>query len=265
MKVFVRIFLFLSFSSLMSCQLSLNDVDKIEVVCASIEDAIWPPIGSYLTCKADKSMKSEFSDSSVSRVVHSNRSEVKNIAEITALSVEHATSVNFIPFGIKSHFSDLKVLLIYSCNLLSVSKENLRQFGSSLEFLSVQSNKLTSIDANLFEYNPNLKVIWLYNNPISHIDPEFFTSLKKLKKIQNVDLSPVKCMDQSLSSLSGHNITSFKWKNENCTDIAAKDEAKNIISNNVNNLRAIIANLRNEIIKNDKNAASNSTSWVPIV
>lgn len=53
--------------------------------------------------------------------------------------------------------------------VMSVTKGNLKEFGDSLVYLSLYSNKLKSIDADLFEHNHNLKSIWLLKYPIRHI------------------------------------------------------------------------------------------------
>jgi len=39
-----------------------------------------------------------------------------------------------------------------------VNKENLKDFGTELEYLNFHGDYLTSLDADLLDYNPNLKV-----------------------------------------------------------------------------------------------------------
>lgn len=167
----------------------------------------------------------------MSSVVHSNnKTEVTNLAQITGLQFERA-KLNFIPYGIGNNFSNLKLLIISSCGLLNVNKDNMKDIGNSLELLSLTDNKLIFIDADLLEYNSNLRIIWLYDNRIRHIDPEFFLNLNKLKSLNVVDMKPAGCMKQSFYTSKGHDIATFKWNNDNCTDPAAKLKMKCLINN----------------------------------
>lgn len=216
----------------------------------------WLDIGSFLTCDGGrKSINSTFPNSSVSSVLHDNKSEVTNLAQIEALEIQLAT-IKFIPLGIKTHFPNLKALIFNSCGLLRVNKENLIEFGSSLEILSLQSNMLISLDAELFENNPSLKLIYFNGNPIRHIDSEFFMNLKKMVNVRYIAFNPAGCMNQYFYTSSGHNIITFKWNNEKCTNVTAKLEAQNLISDCLNEK---IADSMNGIIENDKNGVSNLT------
>lgn len=206
-------------------------LSEVEIICLEIHNENWPHIGDQLTCNVDESIISIFSDSSVSSVVYSNKSEVMKLAEIAALQIQDATEVKLIPSGIKRLFPNLKVLVIHNCDLLSVSKEILKEFGNFLEGLDLPYNKIISIDADLLKYNSNLKGIWLNDNPILHIEPEFFTNLKNLKNIERVDFRSTNCMHYVFDTSYGHNISTFMWKNEKCTDSTARIETQNLISN----------------------------------
>lgn len=230
MKVLVTILLLCSVSTfLVDSQNSSEENCFIKIICRSIGDVKWHFKGSHLTCVGDDSIKSEFSDSLVSSVVHKNESEVSNLDEITGLFIFDAEEVKFIPSGLKKHFPILKGLRISSSGLLSVTKEDLKQFGSSLEHLSLFNNNIKSINADLFEYNPNLKAIFLVGNPIRHIDPEFFANLKQLKSLEVVSLSYFGNSGQEFSTSRGHDIATYKWNNENCTDSTAKIQAQNLV------------------------------------
>lgn len=200
----------------------------VEIICAKVTNEKWSDAEFHLTCEGDNATTSNFPDSSVSSVLHSNRSEVANLPDIIGLSFREVT-MKFIPLGIKFKLVNLKVLQIYDCGLLGINKENLQEFGSSLEGLHLQINKITSIDADLFAYNPNLKYIGLFDNPIRYIEPEFFTNLKHLKGLKFLDLETSSCMNQTFSAVeNGHDITTFVWQNENCTDTTAHDETQNL-------------------------------------
>lgn len=66
-------------------------------------------------------------EASVISVVHKNKSTLANLADIGGLYIYDA-SVKFIPTGFKQKLDNLKVLAIYSSGLLSVAKENLKEF-----------------------------------------------------------------------------------------------------------------------------------------
>lgn len=104
-------------------------MERVEIICALIQNDEWDFIGPLLTCSNEEELiTSHFSGSSVSSVVYSNKSEVTDLAEITALNFTYAT-MKFIPSGIKSYFINLKVLRISGCGLMSVNKANLKEYG----------------------------------------------------------------------------------------------------------------------------------------
>lgn len=227
MKLFLT-FVLLSAVSVGCMLQSCSNQTAVQIVCSKIENIDWSYIGAHLTCSGDESMNSTFSGSLVSSVLQSNKLNVSNLPEITALKIHDAT-VKLIPFGIKKHFPNLKALEFDNCGLLSVYKENLKEFRNSLEYLSLYGNKLNSIDADLFEYSSNLKAIYLGGNPFVHIKPEFFTNLKNLKSIEVINLRSANCIDEFFSILLGDDIMSFEWDNEKCTDFAEKVEKQNMV------------------------------------
>lgn len=220
--VFCCAIFLLSLVRTQSCQTSTTG--EVEIICSSVEKVDWSYIGSQLTCRGDKSITWTLPDSSVTSVVYSNRSEVTNLTKITALKIDGAV-VNFLSSGIKSHFTSLKGLQIRQSGLLSVSKEDLRQFGNSLEMLSLSINKLISINLDLLDYNPNLRAIYLNDNPLRYIQENFFTNLKNLKNLKFVNLERVNCMSQYFdTSKLGHILAIFIWNNGRCVSETARIE-----------------------------------------
>lgn len=243
MKALVSILLFNSLLNLVYSQACSNVTEKVTIVCSPIENIVWPIIGPAMTCDADTSITSSFTDSSVTSVVLSSKSKVKNLEEIKFLDITNA-KVKFIPTDIKSQLMNLKALRVSSCGLLSINKENLKEFGISLEFLCLHGNKIISIDEDLFDYNPNLRVIFLASNPIRYIDPHFFTSLTKLGKLEDVGLDSANCINQKFSASNDRNIATFEWNNQDCTDITAKVDTQNLITSNSKCLLEKIPNLK---------------------
>lgn len=203
---------------------------KVVIICTSIYELKFKHVGELLKCTADDSVTSTDPKSTVSSVVHSNKSEVANLPLIEGLTFI-GVNIKFIPFGIKSKFPNLRALRIYDCGLLIVSKDNLKQFGSSLESLDLYNNNLQSIEGDLLEYNPNLRAIRLNNNPLQYIGPEFFTHLKTMKNLKWLDLEAAKCMSQKYDTDDGHgDITTFKWKNTGiCSSEYARERTMNAV------------------------------------
>lgn len=205
---------------------------KVQIVCEDIEDDLnyaWmrDEGEGKLTCVADDLMTWTAPGSSVSSVIHSDALKVMNLWEIGVLHIEDAT-VKFIPLGIRTLIPKLRVLTIAKSGLLSVDKENLREFGDALKVINLHGNAITSIDADLFKYNPNIKSIYLNNNPIRYIDPEFFKSLRILEDIEEFEIKEVSCMDQEYKRFKD-NLKKLKWNSKKCNDRSAKTETENCI------------------------------------
>lgn len=197
---------------------------KVEIVCASFGSLM-----KILVCIGDRSASSTIPGSSVSSIVHTDRSDMTDHPQIEGFYIKRG-SIKFIPTGIRNKFSNLKLLMIDETGLLRLNKENLKEFGTSLEILGLPFNKLISIDADLFEYNLNLKTMWLHDNPIRHIEPAFFANLKNLRNPQYIDLVSAGCMSQLFHSGSVHDIAKLEWMNQNCIDDSARNETHNLIN-----------------------------------
>lgn len=241
---FTILLLFVALSSLANSQYCSKQSEKVSIVCSSFKNVPFPDLESVLLCVGDKFITVAFPDASVSSVVHSNNSQVTNAVEVEALVI-HGAKVKFIPSGIKSNFPNLKALAISSCGLMSVNKDNFKEFGSSLEVLVLGYNKLTLIDADLFDYNPNLKIIELNYNPIRHIESEFFTNLKSLKSLKEISLESANCISQRFGT-SKDQIATFEWESKNCTDFAAKLGTEYLLGKNFDCVDAKIISLKNE-------------------
>lgn len=223
----ISIALFLAF---FTCTVNSQDcsMHTVNLVCSSIEHFNWFKrmiYGDSVKCVADESITWTMPGASISLVLHRNGMKVTNLADIKRLEIYGAT-VNFIPTGIKRKFPNLRGLCIAASGLLSIDKENLREFGDTLENLDLYNNKLNFLDDDLFEFNRNLEVINLYENPIRHIENEFFTNLKKLRHIERISLVSVGCISQLFRTSDGHTIATYKWNNGKCTDKTARDETQ---------------------------------------
>lgn len=207
-------------------------VYNVTNLCSSVSHRSYIIVGTLLTCVGDNSTISEYPGISVTSVFDTSKnSTITNLENIQGLFIAKAPLFKFIPSGIKRIFPNLKAIIIESSGLLCVNKEDLKEFGSSLQYLELFRNLLTFIDANLFEYNQNLTFINLSFNPLRYIEPAFFTNLKIIKSLEQIHLNIVGCMDQYFATASGHNIKTFIWSHEGCSDESAKTEMQNFINN----------------------------------
>lgn len=207
-------------------------VYNVTNLCTSFSHRTYIIVGTLLTCVGDNLTISEYPGISVTSVFEtSNNSTITNLEQIQGIFIAKAPLIKFIPSGIKRNFPNLKAIIIESSGLLSINKEDLREFGISLQYLELFRNLLTFIDANLFEYNQNLTFINLSSNPLRYIEPAFFTNLKIMKSLEQIHLSTVGCMDQYFATIVGHNIKTFEWSHEGCSDESAKTEKQNFMNN----------------------------------
>lgn len=209
--------LMISYTKSQSC----TSMSEVEIICSEIDD--FNPSQNIYRCIADSAIKSIFPNSSLSSKEASDIDEI-----IVALVIRYAT-VKFIPTGIQRKFPSLRRLLIGMSGLLSVNKEDLKEFGSSLESLELGGNEITSINSDLFKYNPNIKLITLWWNPIRHIEPEFFKNLRNLKSIQLVAINALNdatCMNQEFNTALGDDIDTFEWNNGGCFNETARIETR---------------------------------------
>lgn len=207
---------------------------SVKIICSDIEDHYWYKYQNhFVTCMVDKSMSSATFGASVSTAKHSNGSEIANVAEIEGFLIKQSppAAVKFIPFGLKKKFPSLKALLFDQTDLQVVKKENLKEFGDSLQYLYLMKCKIISIDADLFEYNSKLKFINLYGNPIRYIEPDFFKNLIPMDYIDEFNFMNAGCMNTRYSSWYGLlKYFRSRWNNEKCTDETARDETQKLIA-----------------------------------
>lgn len=209
------------------CQYCSSSMKNVELTCSQIENKTLEVVGALLTCSSrlKQSIVSTDPGSSIVSVSFNNGSAATNLPKIRSLAIIFGT-VKFIPSGLKSKFINLKALSIKYSGLLSINKENLREFGSSLEYLSLSCNLLISIDADLFDYSANLKVIGLRDNPIQFIEPGFFANIKSLKSVVIVNFNPTSCTNQRFDISERHDMKTFKWIFDKCINETARIEAR---------------------------------------
>lgn len=83
----------------------------------------------------------------------------------------HEQIVHFMPKFTESLAQSLEALLVDSCHLKDVSKEDLQQF-SPLKLLSLANNDLEKLDGDLFDFMPRIEVVsFRGNEKLKYIGP----------------------------------------------------------------------------------------------
>lgn len=90
--------------------------------------------------------------------------------------------MQYLPFGLESHFPNLEMISIINCGLLKINSIDLRAFGK-LQKLILDGNNLEVIDGDIFKFNKRLSHLSLISNDIYEVNPEIFSDLQ-LKKIE---------------------------------------------------------------------------------
>lgn len=261
-------------SNSQSCDRTLNNV---KIVCEEVRMVTGQVVGSgtLLTCMnvhGNFPVIASFPDSSVTAVINPNGTVVSNLNQIQALVVS-TWELRFLPTGIKKMFPSLKLLLINNSQLSSLKKENLREFGDSLEYIIFEGNQLTSLDADLLQYQTKLKIIYFSYNPFQYIDPLFFENLKKLRPtIERIHFPGSRCINVYFVVADGRDINTFLWRHSCENNVAAITSDLSTVNGRVehslNNEFCLDSKFElstKQIIENDKSIATSVNSRIDSV
>lgn len=171
------------------------------------------------------SLKVDNPRTKIDKIVDSSGSEI-DTTNIEMLKIRTGKkTVKFVPAGIKKKFPDLKVFTIENSGLTHLEREDMRQFGADLGFVSFSENSLTALPGNLLEFNPNVKYIYIRQNPLKYIDGALFQHFKSMEKLRTVNFEHCNCISKESDSPK-----TFEWNsNQRCNDEEAKQENFNMI------------------------------------
>lgn len=197
---------------------------KVKIECREIyEHRWWYLEGKYVTCRDwPSSLIIDRKGVVLDEVVHSNGTKVEHVSSIKALSIIKA-DMKFLPKGIKDKFPSLKAIDIASSGMTHLDVDNMKQFGSDLEYASFGQNEITVLRANLFQFNPKLIAISFNANPLKIIEPEFFVNLLKMYDLVSVTLWNSGCIDDGFGMKHNHRIETFEWESKNCGNRITSD------------------------------------------
>lgn len=105
----------------------------------------------------------------------------KSSDDVKSISIFEATC-HYFPKGLEKIFKNIQDITVYHSGLRAISRDDLRPFPD-LTALSLENNRITSLDSNLFEFNTKLKRIKLKDNFFTIIGAGVFDSLKDLTEL----------------------------------------------------------------------------------
>lgn len=201
---------------------SSQSMNNVAIACSFIGNISYSIVGSLMTCSNNDGAISIYPDSYVTQAYYSNKvMPSESTDQIRSLYFSKISTMRFIPAGLKKRFPFMKALVIRQSGLLSVDRENMMQFGVDLEYLDLYNNVLSYLDADVLMYNTHLQYIDFRSNPIRQIEPDFFFYLRNLYDIKIINIyTTYSSYIQNFNSLSGHNLTTFKWYDICCDDLA---------------------------------------------
>lgn len=225
---FLKIITFCLLVSVLHVTRVENTRVKVKIECKEIyEHRWWYLDGKYVTCRDwPSSLIIEKKGVVLDEVVHPNGTKVERVENIKALSIIKAT-MKFLPKGIKDKFPSLKAIDIASCGMTHLDIDNMKQFGSDLEYASFGQNEITVLRANLFQFNPRLIAINFNSNPLKIIEPDFFVNLVRMNELVSVTLWNCECIDDGFGVIHRHNIETFRWESKNCENQRNSDTSDN--------------------------------------
>lgn len=183
----------------------------------------WEHVGKLFTC-LNEDIHVDHPDTEIDQVLDSFGNDISDECEIEGIEIKK-TIVKVIPKGIKKLCPQLKAISFHNTGIVSVKPDDMKQFGSDLEYISLSANKIIALDANIFTDNVNLKFINLRSNNLRFIESQFFENIRKLSELKAVNLIDCTCINRYFESADLITKTNPRIGNDNkCNDASAKND-----------------------------------------
>jgi Leucine-rich repeat (LRR) protein len=149
----------------------------------------------------------------------------------------YGQTMNYLPRDIEKFFPNIEAMLVQSCKLKEIKKQNLEAFPQ-LKNLYLASNDIEKLDDDLFVSNEKLLKIDLENNKIKFIGEETFKPLKNLNTLWLHN-------NQCISKEAVNDVNKFKELINEVKSLC-RDETKSELRNEITTLKAKVVALENE-------------------
>lgn len=184
------------------------EVERVNISCQYTRTSYWDFLGNLNSCYGAE-VEVFNRESEVNNTVKSN--------DIQAILFTFRSKLHFMPAKMKDNYPKLRALLFQGQPMESLSKFDLKQFGSDLEYFDMQGFRLRYITQDLFIYNPNIMCIKFHGNSLKYIDVKFFENIPRMRKLEMISLVSDPCVDIKLLRKEFPN----KWV-QNCSDSASR-------------------------------------------
>jgi len=176
-----------------------------------------------------------------------------NNDNVTAIQINQG-QIHYFPRGLNKIFKNLKGISISNTGLKEIHQSDLKDFPELVD-LWLMSNNIEILEENLFEFNPNLDYIDLDSNKISHINPNVFDKLTKLKTLylRSNNCINVRAFNDATDVQDVIRTAKAQCTSSDYSSLEQKVKNLEIESKNLNseNLKEKLGKLENEI-KNSK-------------
>lgn len=188
---------------------SLKIFHCIEIKCEPKYETNFPDKQTVFTCELQP-LKINSKTENISSCVSIEPNKVSSCENFETFKAKQGKSeILYLPKNLNEYFPRLKYLIVESCRLKEIHKNDLKNFPD-LQGVSFNNNLLESLKKNLFDFNPNLTSIFMSNNRILFIHRNVFDNLKNLKFLT---LLGNDCINYATTNF---NLMEVKEKIKNC-------------------------------------------------
>lgn len=203
---------------------------ETDIVCNKVTYETFDYVGKVKSCYVKSSKLSVINlNTRLRNVLYENPATVDSNAT-QKMCMIGAPNLHFLPTGLNKFFPELKVLEVHQSFLTHIDQLDMKQFGTNLQWISIQNTLLTYLEGDLFEFNSKLAYVDFEGNPLQYIGPQLFKSFIEMGTLKEIDFRTCECIDKEFKSKTGHKLDTFIW-NMSCSDLSvlkSRDEIENI-------------------------------------
>lgn len=210
-------------------------VKSLFVTCKVLEPIReWSPLNATFTCKGlSDSIVTDSPGVMIKDFFDANGTLLEGsiLDQIEAFDIWRAKTP-FMLSGFKQKLQNLKAIKFHDCGLIHLGIEDMKQYGSDLEYASFCWNRIPTLEKDVFLFNPNLQYINLRENPLVFVDSGFFAAMRAMNQIQKVIFDRSGCINHIFSSKGDIEVNMIPQVWEKCDgrremELIDKAETKN--------------------------------------
>lgn len=222
-KIFLKISYFLYiprvFSFIFLLQLALcksGEVDLEAYIDCTYSNVNHLAYGSTFTCTVKDSSDITQPNTTITGI--NTCSKPKGGEKEVEIFYAVAKIIRYIPSGFKEFFPNIWGLRLDNTQLKYVTKEDFKQFGTSLKMFTSYLNHIEFLEKDLFIYNTEIEYVNFRLNRIRYIDPAIFDNLKSLNNLW-LDGTAIACGFTGATSISAAKKLVKLLKSSECSNL----------------------------------------------